>query len=183
MDRTLVQEKKPGTLIHRATFEEDIMGSKADNLAKQFEAKVQEATALIENLSDADWKKVTTAEKWPVGVVAHHVAMGHEGISRILKTVASGQPMPHFTLDMLHQMNAQHATEHASCTKGETLALHTKNAAAAASVVRGLSDADLATSGTVLADTPATTVENIVTGILINHIDDHFGSIRKTVGH
>ena len=25
-------------------------------------------------------------------------------------------------------------------------------------------------------------VEQIVTGILINHIDDHFGSIRKTVG-
>jgi len=26
------------------------------------------------------------------------------------------------------------------------------------------------------------TAEQIVSGILINHIDDHFGSIRKTVG-
>ena len=159
------------------------MGAKADGLAKQFEAKVQEATALIETLSDADWKKVTTAEKWPVGVVAHHVAMGHEGLARIVKTVASGQPMPHFTLDMLHQMNAQHATEHAGCTKADTLALHTKNAAAAANVVRGLSDADLAKSGKVLADTPAMSVESIVSGILINHIDEHVGSIRKTLAH
>jgi hypothetical protein len=158
------------------------MGAKADGLAKQFEAKVQEATALIETLSDAEWKQVTTAEKWPVGVVAHHVATGHEGISGILKTVASGQPMPHFTLDMLHQMNAQHATEHASCTKGETLALHKKNAAAAATIVRGLGDADLAKSGKVFVDAPPMNVESIVTAILINHIDDHFGSIRKTVG-
>jgi Mycothiol maleylpyruvate isomerase N-terminal domain len=159
------------------------MGAKADNLAKQYEAKVQEATALIEKLSDADWKKVTTAEKWPVGVVVHHVAMGHEGISRIVKTVAAGQPMPNFTLDMLHQMNAQHATEHAACTKGETLSLHKKNAAAAATVVRGLSDDELAKSGKALSDLPAMSVESIVSGILINHIDEHVGSIRKTLGH
>jgi hypothetical protein len=173
----------PRSIIHTTSREEDVMGAKADSLAKQFEAKVQEATALIEKLSDADWKKVTTAEKWPVGVVAHHVAMGHEGISRIVKTVASGQPMPHFTLAMLHQMNAQHATEHAGCTKGDTLALHKKNAATAATVVRGLSDAELAKSGQALADLPAMSVESIVSGILISHIDEHVGSIRKTLGH
>jgi hypothetical protein len=158
------------------------MGAKAESLAKQFEAKVQEATALIEKLTDTDWKKVTSAEQWPVGVVAHHVAMGHEGISRIVKTVASGQPMPHFTLEMLHQMNATHAKEYANCTKAETVALHKKNAATAATVVRGLSDAELAKSGKALADAPAMSVESMVSGILINHIDEHFGSIRKTLG-
>ncbi|HEY7518215.1 MAG TPA: DinB family protein [Methylomirabilota bacterium] len=158
------------------------MAAKAEALAKQFESKVQDATAVIEKLSDADWNKVTAAEQWPVGVVAHHVAQGHEGISRIVKTVASGQPMPHFTMDMLHQMNAQHAKDHAGCTKAATLALHKKNAAAAAAVVRGLTDADLARTGTVLAGNAAMSVEAIVNAILINHIDDHFGSIRKTLG-
>ena len=158
------------------------MGAKAESLAKQFEAKVQEATAVIETLTDAEWKKVTSAEQWPVGVVAHHVAMGHEGISRIVKTVAAGQPMPHFTLEMLHQMNAKHAKEYANCTKAETVALNTKNAATAATVIRGLSDAELAKSGKALADAPAMSVESMVNGILINHIDEHFGSIRKTLG-
>jgi hypothetical protein len=157
------------------------MGAKAEGLAKQFEAKVQDATAVIEKLSDADWKRITAAEKWPVGVVVHHVAMGHEGISRIVTTVAAGQPMPHFTLDMLHDMNAKHAKDHASCTKAETLALHKKNAAAAAAAVRGLTDAELAKTGKVLADTPAMSVEAIVNGILINHIDEHVASIRKTL--
>jgi uncharacterized protein (TIGR03083 family) len=157
------------------------MGAKTEALAKQFEAKAQEAADLIEKLTDQDWKRVTAAEKWPVGVVAHHVAGGHEGIAGIVKSVAAGQSLPNFTMAMLDEMNAKHAKEFASCTKTETLALHRKNAAAAAAVVRGLSDDQLARSATVLAGNPPMTAEQVITGILINHIDDHFGSIRKTI--
>jgi hypothetical protein len=47
--------------------------------------------------------------------------------------------------------------------------------------VRGLSDDQLAKSGTVLAGAPAMSAEQVISNILINHIDDHFGSIRKTI--
>jgi len=53
------------------------MGARAEALAKEFEGKAQEATAILETLSDADWKKITAAEKWSVGVTAHHVASAH----------------------------------------------------------------------------------------------------------
>jgi hypothetical protein len=158
------------------------MGAKSDALAKQFEAKVQEVTTGLEKLSDADWKKRTSGETWTVGVVAHHLASGHEGITGIIKTVAAGQSIPNFTLDKLHEMNAKHAQDFANVTKAETVALHKKNAGAAAAVVRGLSDADLAKSGTVLTGMPPMTVEQIVTNILINHVDEHYRSIRTTVG-
>jgi Mycothiol maleylpyruvate isomerase N-terminal domain len=158
------------------------MGAKAEGLAKQFEARAQEATAVLEKMSDADWKKVTEAEKWTVGVTAHHVAGGHEQIAMIVKTIASGQSMPHFTMDMLHEANAKHAKEQANCTRADTIALHKKGTAAAAAVVRGLSDDQLAKSGTVLAEAPPMSAEQIVSNILINHINEHFGSIRKTVG-
>ena len=36
------------------------MAGKAEALAKQFEAKVQEATGVFDRLSDADWKKTTS---------------------------------------------------------------------------------------------------------------------------
>ena len=157
------------------------MGAKGEALAKQFEAKVQEATAVLEKLSDADWKKTTSGETWTVGVVAHHVAGGHEGITGIIKTVAGGQSIPNFTLDLLHEMNAKHAKEFAGVTKAETVALHKKNAAAAAAVVRGLSDADLDRSGTVLGGMPAMSVEQIVTNILINHVDEHVRNIKAVV--
>src|SRR5919108_84283 len=113
-----------------------IMGAKAEALAKQFEAKVQEATSVLEKLSDADWKKVTAGEKWSVGVTAHHVAMAHAGIAGLVKSVASGQHKASMTMDDLHAMNAQHAKDYANVGKAETVALHKKNAADAAATQR-----------------------------------------------
>ena len=158
------------------------MSARAEALAKQFESRVTEMTETIEKLTDADWKKVTSAEKWSVGVTAHHVASAHEGISGIVKAVAAGQSMPNFTMAMLDEMNAAHAREHASCARAETLALHKKNAAAAAALVRGLADAELDKSGVVLTGMPAMTTQQIVEGILINHVNEHLASIRATVG-
>ena len=158
------------------------MGVKGDALAKQFEAKVQEATKVLEKLSDADWKKVTSAEKWPVCVVAHHMAMGHEGIGNIVKSAASGQHKASIGMDDIDQMNARHAKDFATVGKTETLALHKKNAAAAAALVRGLDDAALARSAEALKGMPPMSAEQMVVGILCGHIDDHIGSIKKTVG-
>jgi hypothetical protein len=79
-------------------------------------------------------------------------------------------------------MNAAHAKEHANCSKAETIVLLEKGAATAAATVRGLSDDQLAKRGIVFADAPPMSAEELIMGGLINHIDDHFGSIRKTVG-
>ena len=158
------------------------MSARAESLAKQFETRVTEMTETLEKLTDADWKKLT-AEKWAVGVTAHHVAGSHEGISGIIKAVSAGQAMPNFTMAMIDEMNATHAREHANCTRAETLALHKKNTAAAAALVRGLSDAALDKSGTVLHGMPAMTTQQIVEGILINHLNEHLANIRAAVGH
>ena len=158
------------------------MGAKGEEYARQLEAKVQEATALLEKLSDADWKKTTAGEKWTVGVTAHHIARSYEPVTHIIKTIAAGQALPHFTPQMLDEMNAQHAKEFAGCTKPETIALHKKGAAAAATAVRGLSDAELAKAGTVFAGMPAMSAEDMVKRALLGHVDEHFGSIRKTIG-
>ena len=159
------------------------MGERSEALAKQFEAKVQEAMATLEKLSDADWKRVTEAEHWTVGVTAHHLASALEPVAGIVTAIVSGQSRGHFTRAMLDEMNARHAQEHAHCTQAETIALVKRGAAAAAAVVRGLHDDQLAKSGTVFTDAPPMTVEQLITRGLIGHIDAHFGSIRKTVGN
>jgi DinB superfamily len=158
------------------------MGTKGEAFAEQFESKVEEATALLEKLSDANWTKTTAAEKWTVAATAHHVASSYEPITQIIKTIAAGQTLPHFTRQMLDEMNAQHAKEFAGCTKPETIALHQKGAAAATAAVRGLSDAELAKTGTVFAGMPPMSAEEMVKGALFGHIDEHFDSIRKTIG-
>lgn len=157
------------------------MGAKSEVLTKQFEAKAQEAMTTVEKLSDADWKKVTESEKWSVGVTAHHLAGSLEAVSRLVEAVVSGQSLD-FTMDMLNEMNARHAKEYADCTKAETIELLKKGAAVAGAVIRELSDAQLAKSGVVLVGVPAMTAEQLIISGLINHLDEHFGSIRRTVG-
>jgi hypothetical protein len=49
--------------------------------------------------------------------------------------------------------------------------------------VRGLSDAELDKSGTVLTGMPAMTAQQVVENILIGHVKEHLGSIRAAVGH
>jgi len=157
------------------------MGARGETFAKQFEAKVKEATAVIEKLSDADWKKVTAAEKWPVGVTAHHIASAHQGIGGIMKMLADGKPGPNMPMEGLHQMNAKHAQDFANCTKSETLELHKKNATAAAALLRSIDDAAFDKSSTVFSGAPAMSAGQMA-GILSSHIDEHIGSIRATVG-
>jgi len=138
---------------------------------------------VLEKLSDADWKKVTEAEKWTVGVTAHHLARAFEAVAGIVTGIVSGKSPGNFTTGMLDGMNAQHAKEFAGCSKAETSELLEKGAAKAVALVRGLSDEQLARRATVFTDAPPMSAEELVMGALIIHIDEHFGSIRKTVGH
>jgi hypothetical protein len=94
-----------------------------------------------------------------VGVTAHHFAGALEPISGMIKAIVAGQP-PSFPIARIDELNAQHAKDFADCTRAETVELLTKGVGTVAAVIRELSDDDG----------------------LLKHIDEHFGSIRKTVG-
>ena len=105
-----------------------------------------------------------------------------QAVAGLVTAMVAGQSRGLFTRAMLDEMNARHAQEHANCTKADTVALLKRGAAAAAAVVRGLHDDQLATSGTVFTDAPPMTAEQLITAGLLGHIDTHLGSIRRTVG-
>ena len=158
------------------------MGAKGETFARQFEAKAQEATAVMEKLSDADWKKITASEKWPVGVVAHHIAVSHETLAGLIKALADGKGGPNIPMDAIHQMNAKHAQDHAACTKAETLALQKKNVASVAGMLRGIDDAAFDQTGNVLVGVPPMSAGQLAGGLLVGHVEEHLTSIRATVG-
>ena len=157
------------------------MGQRSQALAEQFEQANRQMIAAIEHCSEAQWKTKTSGEQWSVGVVAHHVAQGHEAVAGLVRMTANGQPLPPMTMDTIHQMNAEHAKQYANATKDETLALLRKNAAAAASTVRGLSDEQLDRSAPLLGGPPMT-AQQMVERVLIGHVKEHHGSIQATVG-
>ena len=63
-------------------------GGKGEAFAKQIEAKAKEAAVALSKLSDADWKKVTEAEKWTVAATAHHLA---GALNRVPSLVTGGR--------------------------------------------------------------------------------------------
>jgi len=158
------------------------MGTRGETFAKQFEAKAQEVTAALERLTDADWKKVTAAEKWPVGVVAHHIAGAHQTLSGLIKMLADGKPGPNINMDVIHAGNAKHAQEFANVSKADTLALHKTNATAAAATLRSIGDAEFDRSGAVLNGLPPMSAGQLAGGLLCGHMDEHLGSIKATAG-
>jgi len=159
------------------------MGARSEALARQFELKGREAMATLQRLSDAEWKKVTEPEKWSVGVTAHHVGGAIGAVADVVRAIVAGRPLGGFGLDRIDEMNAHHAKEYANCTKAETIELYRKGVTAAAAAIRELDDDQLAKSGTLMTGAPPMTAEQVITLGLLNHVDEHFGSIQKTVGH
>jgi len=158
------------------------MGARAEALAKRFEDSSQALTDTVTRLSEADWKKPTSVEKWSVGVVAHHVAQGHASIGNLVRLIATGRTPPTLTRKMIDQVNAEHARDFAGCTRSEMLELHRRNVALAAGIVRGLSDAELDRTASVLVGAPAMSAQQAIERILINHVNDHLASIKAMVG-
>jgi uncharacterized damage-inducible protein DinB len=153
------------------------MSERARSLADEFERANNELIGTVEGISDGNWRAKTAVEGWTVGVVAHHVAEGHKAIAALVHRIATGQPV---ALDMaaLDRANAEHARQHANCTKPETLALLRQHGAKAAETVRDLSDAQLDRVGGSMGMTAAQVIERI----LIGHVREHRGSIRAALG-
>src|SRR3989442_7348502 len=53
-----------------------------------------EFIAFVEGCSDDEWRAICRAEKWRVGVGAHHVAWGHERAAEWINAIRNGVAIP-----------------------------------------------------------------------------------------
>ncbi|MCI0890515.1 MAG: DinB family protein [Chloroflexi bacterium] len=157
------------------------MAERSEALAAKFEAANNDVIATIEAASDEQWKTVCADEGWSVGVVAHHIGGGHPLIAGLVQGLASGADIPPLTSEQLDQANAQHANDHANCTKEETLEMLRTGGSTAASAVRGLTDEQLDRSSTVIAGAPDMTVEQVIENVMIGSVTGHHASIKKAI--
>jgi uncharacterized protein (TIGR03083 family) len=154
------------------------MGAQAEALAAKFEQENNALTAAIEGLSDAQWQALTAEEGWTVAATAHHIAGGHQAIAGLVQAHANGQGQP-VSFAALNEGNAQHAQQFKGASKAEVLALMRSGGAAAAEIVRGLSDEQLARTGQFADGMPPLTVQQMIELILIGHVQSHGASIKN----
>jgi uncharacterized damage-inducible protein DinB len=154
------------------------MSERAQALADRFEQENGRLIAAIERFSDEQWRAQCSSEGWSVGVTAHHLAGSYEPIAGVIQLAANDQPLPHLTMEMLDQRNAQHAQEYAGCTREETLDLLRRGGETAARTIRELSDEQLdrTTTFPLMGDAPVST-QQMFEGALFDHFQEHSNSI------
>lgn len=156
------------------------MSERTDALAKQLEEANNELIAAIEGCTDEQWQAACADEGWSVGVTAHHVANSQSGLTRLVKGMASGQPVPPVTQEWLDDRNAQWSQEFAGRTPAEAVELLRTSSVEAVNTVRGLSDEQLRSTATVAGN--EMTAEQVIEFILIGHPRSHLASIRVATG-
>jgi uncharacterized damage-inducible protein DinB len=159
------------------------MSDRAASLATTFERANDDVIAAVESCSDDQLRMTCEGEGWSVVVTAHHLALSYQAIAGMAYQLATGQPVPTLTDEMLNSFNAQHAEEFANVSRQETLELLRREGKAAADTVRGLTDEQLDRSA-VLSFTggePWSAADLIERG-LIGHPIEHGRSMRKALG-
>jgi uncharacterized damage-inducible protein DinB len=155
------------------------MSDQAHALADQFEQANTEAIGVVEDCPEEQWQAHHPGENRTVNVLAHHIAVGHQIIAAWVQGMATGQPLPALTMDSFTEPNARHAQQYAQVTKAEVLAALQQQGAAAARLVRGLSDEQLERAGELLGRQWRT--RDVIEHVLIGHVRNHLGSIHQAL--
>src|SRR2546427_12977643 len=98
-----------------------------------------EFIAFVEGCSNEEWRAICRAEKWRVGVVAHHVAWGHERAARWINAIRSGVPIPG-SPQAHNASNAIKGAQVAGISREEVVFLARRDAERLGAVIRSLAD-------------------------------------------
>jgi hypothetical protein len=154
--------------------------ARAEQLAREFEQINAEVIAFVEACDDATWKAQCADDERSVGAVAQHIADGHRGVTQWVSTLAAGQPVT-VTMDQIHDANAQAAATHGQRSQSEVVESLRRRGAAAAALVRGLSDDDLARSAPFgPAGGIPLSAEMIIVRAMLGHPRGHLETMRKS---
>lgn len=154
------------------------MSERARELADRFLEASEAFAAEVERLSPAQWRAFCPEEGRTAAALARHVAWGYEVEMEAFRAMAKGRPVPTWTEEALDRANAEAGRTHAACVQAETVALLRHNAAAAAAIVRGLTDTQLARGGVYIEGFPSETVDVWIAEVLIGHPGMHLPAIR-----
>jgi hypothetical protein len=155
--------------------------SRAQQLAVEFAAVNDGILDTVAEATPRQWQSVTESERWPAGVVAHHIAEVERFFTGVLTRLGDGAAAPMALRGTdVDANNARHAAEFAQVGKAETLAVLGANGAALAERIRELDDEQLDRVAVVF-DGQDLTGEQVVAMAVIAHLQEHLGSLRQAL--
>lgn len=154
---------------------------RAEVLAARIEEISGEVIASAEQCSAEEWRRITDAERWQVGVVCRHIARSWEVYPGIIRRLVSGEPPPsQYNWDDIHRSNAEQAKEWADDSKDKALILLRTYANELAQTIRLLTDAQLDRPSISPLTGKELSTEQFIEG-MVEHTRTHLGSARATL--
>lgn len=150
-------------------------------LAARFADFNQHLITFVEQCSPADWRKVTQAEKWAVGVTAHHIGATHYPLIDWVQMFVEGRPLPPITMAMVDELNRQHAETHANCTPAEVLEILQRDGDKALAYLSTLTDTDLERQGHFPIFGVDLSAGQLFSALFIDYAQQHLESMNVTV--
>jgi hypothetical protein len=170
-------------MTSHTAFQQDtparVGGRQANALADRLEQGARALAAFALSLTDSEWQARIPHDGRSIGVVVHHVASVYPLEIEIAQAVAGGNAITGVTWDVVAEMNAKHAAEHAGVTKEAAVDLLRRNSAAAAAAIRALTDDQLAQAAPVslYGDAPLT-CQFVLEDHAVRHSYHHLAKIR-----
>ena len=151
-------------------------------LADRLEHGARALATFASALTDAEWCTPVPKDGRTIGVVVHHVASVYPVEIQLAQTLAAGRPVVGVTMDVINEMNAAHAKEHAAVTKSPSVELLLHNSRAAANAIRALTDEELdrAAPASLYADAPIT-CQFMLEDHAVRHSYHHLARIRAAL--
>jgi uncharacterized damage-inducible protein DinB len=159
------------------------MSQRAEALAARIEKGAAGLATFAEQLSDAEWRTPVPRDGRTIGVVVHHVASVYPIEIDLARTIAGGKAVADVTWEVVAELNAKHAREHAGVKKAEALDLLRRNSQQAAAAVRAFSDAELDRAAPFsLSFHAPVTAQFVVEDHALRHSWHHLARIRGALG-
>ena len=146
-------------------------------LAEEIADANAELITLIESSSEQEWRATCRGERWSVGVVAHHIAWGHERAAEWIRSIRDGVPIPG-SAPTHNASNALKAIQVAGISRDEVIFLARRNGDQLIALLRSLLEEDLRKS---VPFGPAGGRPLSIEGLGRSHLDRHLASIRATL--
>ena len=157
---------------------------RANALADRLEEGAELLAAFAEKLTADQWDTPVSAnDKRTIGLIVNHVALMYPIEVGAVKAIASGEPVADVTWDVVADINAGQAAEHAGVTKEAAVELLRHNSREAADAIRQLTDEELDTAAPFsLAYGAPVTAQFVIEDHPLRHPWHHLFRIKTALG-
>ena len=156
------------------------MSPRVDEALSALRAKLAELEAVARDTTDAAWRVETDAERWPVGLVAFHIARGFQRQAEFIEAARDEQGPHMFSWGDTHALNAAIAAAHPSPRRDEVMTLARSSVDRMAAALYAMDDAALSRVAFVNEGRERDTVW-VAGRLAVEHARGHLESIAAAV--